>query len=571
MTQQILGGAESDDYEFLIPHDSPLLTAPVLGQSLGIEFDTTSVEYSIAEDPLNTIRDIVESWAHIDNVVFELVGLIPGDLNGDGVVNTADASNLTPNLQHYTPFEADGELTGDNVVNLNDFRALKNLIAAAGSGSGGLAGAGSVVPEPSSIALLLAMFGISAGALARGRRRGACGRVLVLAVALGSSLVLTAESKAELFLYEPFLIGANPAAGEYAADAPLGGQNPTLPNNGDYGTKPDLLSGPWILPNSGHTTHVLSKSPVGLNYIGAPAEGGSIGTVADPVDFGIDNRIGRIFKAGEEWTDTTVGTYYIGWLQNFGTGGEDGLNMGFRSIEFWRNPAGEIGDSNLLGDLGYNAFYSPLGSIQQNAETAHMAFQGQIIEGSPVFVEDGATHLLVMKFVLSDVAASDSISVYLDPTSVTEPDLPNLAITATDVQLGALGIGQFGGFSDLMNTVDELRIADTFIEVLPELPLPGDTDGDRDVDLDDYNNIITHLGMQVSTALEGDVAKADGSQGSDGRVTIADFRIWKDHHPTVLPGAGSGALAGGEVPEPSTLALASAMAFLATGWMRRRR
>ena len=388
---------------------------------------------------------------------------------------------------------------------------------------------------------------------------------------MGSSLVLTAESNAELLFYDPFLIGASPAAGEYAADAPLGGQNPTLPNNGVYGTQPDLLTGPWILATAATTsTHVLSKSAPGLNYIGAPAEGGSIGTVADPVDFGIDNRIGRKFKAGSEWTDATVGTYYIGWLQNFGTGGDDGLNMGFRAMEFWRDPNGEIGDSNLLGDLGYNTFYSPLGSVQTNPLTARFAFQHQIIEGSPVFVEDGATHLFVMKFVLSDVAASDQIYVYLDPVSVTEPDLANLAITDIDVQLGALGIGQFGGFGDTMNTVDELRIATTFPEALPELPLPGDVDGDRDVDLDDYNVIIANLGLQVSSAILGDVAKADGTQGSDGRVTIADYRIWKDNYPTLPSGAGSGGLAVG-VPEPSSclliaigLALAASRRFRGT-------
>ncbi len=80
------------------------------------------------------------------------------------------------------------------------------------------------------------------------------------------------------------------------------------------------------------------------------------------------------------------------------------------------------------------------------------------------------------------------------------------------------------------------------------------------MDLDDYNNIITHLGLQVGTALEGDVAKADGTQGSDGRVTIADYRIWKDHYPT-LPAAGGGAVAGGNVPEPAswTLLLMAAM------------
>jgi hypothetical protein len=564
MTQNVLGGTGQDDsyYEFLIPRDSAVLTGK-LGQSLGIEFDVTSVEYSINEDALNTIRDIDQSWAHIDNVVFELVGLIPGDLNGDGVVNTADASNLTPNLQRLTPFEAEGELTGDNVVNLNDFRALKTLIAAAGSGSGGLAGSGSAVPEPSSLALLLATFGIVGGALARSRRRGTCGRVLILAVvALGSSLVLTAESNAELLFYDPFEIGASPAAGEYAADAPLGGQNPVI----SYGTQPDLLTGPWVLATAANTsTHVLSKS-TGLNYIGAPAEGGSIGTVADPVDFGIDNRIGRKFKAGSEWTDTTVGTFYIGWLQNFGTGDF----MGFRSMEFWRDPNGEIGDSNLLGDLGYNQYYSPLGSVQTTPATARMAFQGQIIDGAPVFVEDGATHLLVMKFVLSDQADSDQIFVYLDPTSVNEPDLANLAITDTNVQLGVLGIGQFGGFADNMNTIDELRIATLFSEALPELPLPGDVDGDRDVDLDDYNIIITNLGLQVSSANFGDVAKADGSQGSDGRVTIADYRIWKDHYPTLPPGAGGGELAAG-VPEPSSclliaigLALAACRRFRST-------
>jgi hypothetical protein len=242
--------------------------------------------------------------------------------------------------------------------------------------------------------------------------------------------------------------------------------------------------------------------------------------------------------------------------------------MGFRAMEFWRSPTGEIGDSNLLGDMGYNTYYSPLGSVQTNPQTARFAFQHQIIDGSPVFVEDGATHLFVMKLVLSDVAASDQIYVYLDPTSVTEPDLANLAITGTDVQLGALGIGQFGGFGDTMNTVDELRIATMFSEALPELPLPGDVDGDRDVDLDDYAIIKANLGLQVSSANFGDVAKADGTQGSDGRVTIADYRIWKDHYPTLPSGAGSGGLAVG-VPEPtSCLLVAIGLALTASGRFR---
>jgi hypothetical protein len=562
MTQNVFGGTGSGNsyYEFLIPRDSPVLTGK-LGQSLGIEFDVTSVEYSINEDPSNTIRDIDQSWAHIDNVVFELVGLIPGDLNGDGVVSIADAANLLPNMQRYTPFEAEGELTGDNIVNLNDFRVLKSLIAAAGSGAGGLAGDIPAVPEPSSIALLLGMLGLTAGTLARSRRRAACGRALVSAIiALAASFALSAESKAELLFYDPFRIGTNPAAGEYLEGVALHGQNPVAP----YGTKPDLLQA-WETPEVGQRIHLQTKP--GLNYIGAPAEGGSIGTVMDPETFGYNNRSGRRFKPGEEWTDATVGTFYIGWLQNFGTS----TGMGYHAIEFWRDPNGAIGDSNLLGFLGYNAFFSPLGSVQTNRETARLAFQTQIIDGSPVFAEDGATHLLVMKFVLSDQPNSDSISVYLDPVSVTEPDLPNLAITNTNVQLGIIGLGQFGGGGDTFNTIDELRIGTTFIDVLPELPIPGDADGDGDVDLFDYQIIIANLGKQVGSSLEGDVAKADGSQGSDGRVTIADFRIWKDNFPYTPPGTGglSGASVG--VPEPSTLALASLVACLVTGLVRRHR
>ena len=178
-------------------------------------------------------------------------------------------------------------------------------------------------------------------------------------------------------------------------------------------------------------------------------------------------------------------------------------DMGFRAMEFWRDRPQRSVTTISSGTSATTPTIIPCGQVQQNAATARIAFQHQIIDGSPVFIEDGATHLFVMKFVLSDQADSDTISIYLDPTSVTEPDLPNLAITATNVQLAALGMGQFGGFGPNLNTIDELRIATTFIDALPELPLPGDTDGDRDVDLDDYNNIITNMGLQVGTALAG--------------------------------------------------------------------
>ena len=188
-------------------------------------------------------------------------------MNGDGLVNITDSSNLLANLQSRIPYEANGELTGDNVVNLDDFRVLKSLIAAgSGSGSGGIAG-GSNVPEPSSIALLLAMLGLSSGAVARSRHRLPCPRVLVTAVAaLSFVAVLASESNAVLLSYDPFLIGNNAAAGEYiettftgeppVAVNPLAGQNPTI------GPNPPFFSGAWTLGSAGQVVQAAGGSPI---------------------------------------------------------------------------------------------------------------------------------------------------------------------------------------------------------------------------------------------------------------------------------------------------------------------
>ncbi|MFO0788458.1 MAG: PEP-CTERM sorting domain-containing protein [Pirellulales bacterium] len=523
---------------------------PALGRPIGVEFDVTSNLYNPTW--------VQHSWIGVDNVLLQIAGVTAGDLDGDGDVDLTDYASVRDHQQQSQVYKAQGELTGDRFVNLNDFRAFKTFYDAQhGAGSFVAALGSSQVPEPSSVALVLLL---GAGAACFNRRRPSNSRLRLAVLSVISLFVAASSASAELLFYDPFLIGSNPALGQYSPDVPLGGQNPLAP----FGTQRDLLTGAWVV--EGTATHGQSKS-TGLNYIGAPAQGGSIGTVLDTVNNVLDTRVGRRFKSGSEWTDSTVGTFYISWLQNFGTITNVTDDMGFRSMEFWRT-ASPISDTNLLGDFGYNAYYHPNNQAQRQAATAHMEFQFQIVDGSPVFFEDGATHLIVMKFVLSDQANSDTISFYLDPTSVTEPDLPNLAITATNVQLGALGIGQFGGFGPNLNTVDELRIANTFVDALPQLPLPGDTDGDRDVDLVDYNNIITHLGQQVGTALDGDVAKADGTQGSDGRVTIADYRIWKDHYPT-LP-TGSGALASDFVPEPASGVLLWMAAVLAVGAHRRR-
>jgi len=92
-----------------------------------------------------------------------------------------------------------------------------------------------------------------------------------------------------------------------------------------------------------------------------------------------------------------------------------------------------------------------------------------------------------------------------------------------------------------------------FIEIgVP--PIPGDVNGDGDVDLDDFETIRTNFSTAVGSREDGDLT-------GDGVVDLNDFGQWKDNYP--FPGGGGGGLANsGSAPEPSSLV----MIALALGW-----
>jgi hypothetical protein len=79
-------------------------------------------------------------------------------------------------------------------------------------------------------------------------------------------------------------------------------------------------------------------------------------------------------------------------------------------------------------------------------------------------------------------------------------------------------------------------------------PLPGDVDGDGDVDLFDFSIINENFRKTAVTRAMGDLT-------SDGVVDFGDFRQWKAHY-APLPGGGLA------VPEPTT-AVALALTWLA--------
>jgi hypothetical protein len=511
---------------------------PAMGRPIGVEFDTVSRE----NDPA-----VTESWAGIDNVILQVTGTIFGDLNGDGFVNTTDYTTLRDNLQEAHTFEFQGELTGDYKVDLNDFRAFKTAYDMHnGAGSFDIMLSGLNVPEPTSLGLLAtltSLLGIF------WRRRCGTGRVcglIVSAVVFGGAYSGATRCEAVQFAYDPFLIGANPAAGEYiettfvgdpaVATDPLEGQNPTIgPAN------PSFFRDAWTLGGAGQA--VLGT---GLAYRGTPSPGGSIN------GFGRTERyLNNTGNPNAVWDDTTTGTYYMSFVVNFGQIAPGG-NMGYRALEFF--PVGVVPGENRIGDIGYNEYDGRGGAVQQNAATAKMTFNlygYQIIDTAPdSYIEDGSNHLLVLKWAFTTDVNGDSISLYLDPPSLDEPVIPSAVVTGINAQLGAIGAASFGSaIAGTTTQMDDIRVGDTFADVMPALPKPGDTNGDDIIDLADYNNIIQH--MNLSGAAVPSLPELHPDVTGDGRVTIADYRLWKDKREVF--GAGSIATAG--IPEPSSFLL----------------
>ncbi|MCA9240650.1 MAG: hypothetical protein KDA37_10635, partial [Planctomycetales bacterium] len=67
--------------------------------------------------------------------------------------------------------------------------------------------------------------------------------------------------------------------------------------------------------------------------------------------------------------------------------------------------------------------------------------------------------------------------------------------------------------------------------------IPGDTDGDNDVDQIDYQNIRDHFRSSGEnlTRLDGDIAGPNSNLVGDGVVDFYDFIAWQENFPTAAP------------------------------------
>lgn len=100
-------------------------------------------------------------------------GPLPGDTDGNGVVNEADLTPIRTNWRQTGKTRLEGNLSGDTagLVDFVDFRQWKTAFLGGGGSLEGLDLSFAVVPEPS--AFLLAVFSAIAFGSQRSRRRSA--------------------------------------------------------------------------------------------------------------------------------------------------------------------------------------------------------------------------------------------------------------------------------------------------------------------------------------------------------------------------------------------------------------
>jgi len=163
-------------------------------------------------------------------------------------------------------------------------------------------------------------------------------------------------------------------------------------------------------------------------------------------------------------------------------------------------------------------------------------------------------HRMVMKISKSSLDIYDQVALFVNQETEGTPDAARGELDETTPSfdtVSVLHVRIWGMELDDRVFVDELRIATTYAEALPELPIlepvPGDTNDDRIVDDVDAKVLATRWGQ---TGLTGGYSVGDFN--ADGTVDARDAAIqaaqWGNH-----TGGEAAAVAG--VPEPGAIVL----------------
>jgi hypothetical protein len=205
-------------------------------------------------------------------------------------------------------------------------------------------------------------------------------------------------------------------------------------------------------------------------------------------------------------------------------------------------------DNNAMQG-GFYAIYGQLSRTEDGSQEYQFGPDGSASERVPV--AEGPIEALV---TLTPVADDEELIVTYAVTDVDETHSGEFSITGRS---GA-GVPTGDKWFTLYSSGPGQGIID-HVEVYNQVPppaegLPGDFNGDEQVDQSDYAILVENFNTR-STYPD---SLALGDMNLDGRINLADFTLFRDVFPT--PGAAA-------VPEPAGLPLLF-LGLLVFGWIR---
>lgn len=249
--------------------------------------------------------------------------------------------------------------------------------------------------------------------------------------------------QAALLAFDPIATGSDPANGEYSAVGSIAGQGPTVLG----------FTGNWGGSSAGSvvaTTSGLTYSDP--NYF--PASGGAL-------QHNPDGRPHRSMDTTLADSFAGTGTIYLSFLGQFNTA-TAGNWGGYTAFE-----VGSGGDADATKALAIG---------RDNDQGLNGDFMYQINNGPKASLGAGNTdtNLFVVRFDLSTAAASDSVTMWMNPdlTGGFASDPSGGIPLGSGLDLFAINNIRFGSGGGAGNVVDEIRFGTTLESVIA-VPEPG--------------------------------------------------------------------------------------------------
>lgn len=283
--------------------------------------------------------------------------------------------------------------------------------------------------------------------------RGRSSFALLLAWAFLSAHAMAGDS---LLWYDGFSLESE--GGDYVADTALNG------TSGGAGT---FFAGDWVAADQGDAASWAHAQSTGLSRPGltVPTVGGAAGREVQ-FDCCVFTRTSRLFDTPWGGFTDPDGTYYFGFLIDFGTGlvrdpHHRTFEMHFGGFDDNANRNLMLGLSNFAG-LGNELALNVRDSVTDTSTNMVLSEEANL---NDLAVQ--GTHYVVLKFEMS-TTSDDVISAFLDPVGTIEP-APSASITVGQFLADRASTNAqftFNSASPLAaGAFDELRVATSYADV----------------------------------------------------------------------------------------------------------